>query len=100
MNGKASISQNQDSLLIAGQLDFDTVVSLWNDSLPLIKNRQKLDFNFSQVSSADSAALALLIEWLKYAKRENKSISFQDIPAQLMAIASVADIADLLKAHG
>lgn len=95
MNGTASINQNNDRLLVSGQLDFGTVVGLWNTSLPLLSKNQKLIFDLAQVTSADSSALALLLEWLKYADRERKEISFQNIPAQLQSIADVSGIGKL-----
>lgn len=97
MTNKANIAFDNDSLLVSGDINFETVVSIWNDSLPLFSHCQNLSFDFSNVTTANSAALALLLEWIKYAKIQNKSISFQHLPGQLISIAKLAGMEQLLR---
>lgn len=99
MNGKASINLEHDRLLVSGEIDFGTAVSLWNQSLPLLAQCKTLSFDFSNVVASNSAALALLIEWIKYANRKSKSITFQQIPPQIRSIAAMAGIDALLISH-
>lgn len=88
----AMITDQDNELVVSGNLNFASVVDLWQKSLPMISAKKELVFNLSHVSSANSAALALLIEWIKYAKKNSKQIRFLHIPPQLLAIASVAEI--------
>ena len=96
MNDKASITLSQNSFLVEGSINFDTAVSLWTTSLPLLKNSKELLFDFSNVIKANSAALALLLEWIKYARDEQKKIVFQHLPSQLISVATVAGISQFL----
>jgi phospholipid transport system transporter-binding protein len=96
MNKQASIHCEKDRLQVAGEINFVTAVSLWQESLPLLAKSNELIFNFSQVTTSNSAALALLLEWLKYAKQNNKSISFEQLPEQLVSIAKVAGLTNLI----
>jgi len=96
MNTKASITLDNERLLIVGPIDFVTVVELWNDSLPLLANLNHYHFDFSQVTSSNSAGLALLLEWIKYAKNQRKEIQFANLPAQIHSIARVAGIEEMV----
>ncbi len=96
MTGIAGIILRNDSFLVSGDINFASAVSLWNDSLPLLSKSKELIFDFSGVIHANSSALALLIEWIKYAKQNNKSISFIKLPEQLRSIAAVGGIDKLL----
>lgn len=95
----AKIALDNDSLVVSGDINFETAVGLWDESLPLLSNCKQLSFDFSQVKSVNSAALALLLEWLKYAKEQNKLVSFNQLPQQLFSIAKVAGVEKLLISH-
>lgn len=96
-NMKTQISLNQGCLFVSGNLDFKTVVNLWAESLPLLLQCRELKFDLSGVAHANSAAIALLLEWLKYAKQYHKSIIFSGLPSQLRSIAAVLGVEKLLK---
>src|SRR5687767_4653181 len=96
MSDQANITLSNERLLVAGDINFVTVVDLWNDSLPLLTNLSHFLFDFSQVNSSNSAGLALLLEWIKYAKNQGKSIELQNLPQQIFSIASVAGVEHML----
>jgi phospholipid transport system transporter-binding protein len=92
----AAISYDNNRIYIKGELNFVSVVDVWINSLPLLDQCVRLSFDLSQVTAANSAALALLLEWIKYAKHHNKAIQFDHIPAQLLSIATVSGIETML----
>ena len=63
---------------------------MFNTPLP------RLTFDLTGVTRVDSAGLALLLEWLREAQRRGKEIHFQNIPAQLAAIAKVSGLNGIL----
>jgi phospholipid transport system transporter-binding protein len=77
---------------VTGDLDFSTVEKLWKESLPLLAQLREIKFDLSKVTSANSAGITLLIEWLKYADREKKSVSFANIPATIMSLAAISGV--------
>lgn len=79
-------------LAISGELNFATVVPLWNDSLPLLAQCQTLSYDFANVTSSNSGGVVLLLEWVKYAKRHKKEIRFSHIPLQLQSIIRVSGL--------
>ncbi len=94
----ASIVAVQDRLMVSGDLNFSTVPLLWQQSLPLLAVSPALYFDFTKITSSNSAGLALLIEWLKYAKKSQKNVKFNNMPAQLKSIIEAAGVHDFLDA--
>ena len=57
--------------------------------------------DLSQVSSGDSAGLAVLIEWLAAARARKVRLRYTSVPTQILAVARISDIEELLTVtHG
>jgi len=52
------------------------------------------------VTRADSAGLAVLLDWLAWGRRKSRPISLENLPASLVAIAKISDVDELLTAAG
>lgn len=50
------------------------------------------------VTRADSAGLAVLLDWLSWSRRRSRAISFANLPASLVAIAKISEVDGLLTA--
>ncbi len=85
-----------NSYLISGPLRFDSVPVLWKTSLGLINGASPLVLDLGKVTRADSAALALLLEWMREARRRKLEIQFKNIPEQMLAIARASRLDHLL----
>lgn len=92
----ADIQVNNGKFYISGKLNFDTVVKLWDQSLPLFMNHHSLDLDLSKVTESNSAGLSLLVEWLRYADKNKKTITFENLPPQLLSIAKISGVDGLL----
>ena len=87
-----SIVNQNGRLIVSGDLNFLTVPIVWEHSLPLLSTSQELNFDLEKITFSNSAALALLIEWIKYAKKNQKKIQFHHIPPQLTSIINAAGV--------
>ena len=96
MQKKANIIFRDQQFFILGDLHFSNVMSLYEKSL-IDFNHHELVINFSELNSTDSSGLALIIEWLKFAKQKNKRIQFSHFPEQLLLIAKAAGIEEMFK---
>ena len=92
----ASIEIKKDFFVIVGELNFTSVPDLWKKSLPLLAKSPQLNFDLTGVTTSNSAGIALLLEWVKYAKQHHKAIRFNNIPKQLYSIIAVSGINKLL----
>jgi phospholipid transport system transporter-binding protein len=79
-----------------GELVFDTVSGVLRSSERLFEGADELVIDLADVSRADSAGLALLMEWVKRADLKKKSIKYNNMPEKLLNIARVSTVEDLL----
>jgi len=82
--------------LLAGVLSFETVPSLWRRSEALLQGVPELKLDLKGITRTDSAGLALLVEWTRLARQRGIRISFLNIPPQVLAIARVSGLDDIL----
>ena len=95
---KVQITQQQGRLVLSGKLDYQTIPAIYQASLPLLATCSRCCFDFSAVEpSTNSAALALMLEWVKYAKKLGKPVEFQQVSKELLTVASIAGIEGILK---
>lgn len=83
-------------LFLRGQLTFDTVKTLWEESQPVLEKLSSIEVDLMNVTRGDSAGLALLIEWYYYAKQQGKSIIFKNLPTQLFNMAKISGVDQIL----
>lgn len=96
MNG-ATIRRAADGrLTLSGELDFTSVTRLNGEALKLLGSAQAVRIDLQGIVRSDSAGLALLIEWMRVARRLDKPIQFLNIPAQMLAIARVSGLDEVL----
>ncbi len=81
---------------ISGVLDATTAGEMLKQSREPFASVAALDIDLAGVSEADSAGLALLIEWVRLAKQAGRSIRFENVPDQIAALARISEVDDLL----
>lgn len=96
---QADITLVNGKWLISGDLSFFNVMSVYQKSLPSLLACKEFDFDFSGLNSSDSGGLALIIEWIKLAKQQNKPIRFSHISDDLLSIAKAAALDQLIACH-
>jgi phospholipid transport system transporter-binding protein len=93
----SSLSINDEGVVnVSGMLTFSTVAELSAAAPEKFGQQSELVINLADVSRSDSAGLALLIDWMRFAKNNNKSIVFQNIPDQMLAIANASGLDELI----
>jgi len=85
-----------DYVNVCGDLTFATVNNLLVSSRRVFTSIPVLNIDLADVSCSDSAGLALLIDWMRSAKQQNKNIVFHNIPAQMLAMAHASGLDELL----
>lgn len=96
MQANTHIIDRSGCLVIQGNLNFETVMILWQESQPFFTQYDQLIFDFNEVVNSNSAGLALILEWKKLSIKLNKHIKFQNLPAQLSSIIDTASMHDLI----
>ncbi len=96
MHKQAAINFKDNTFYLSGDLAFNNVMQIYASSLPQLEKNAKLDFNFSELKSSDSSGLALIIEWIKYARENNKPISLKYVSKDLLSIAKAANLDNMI----
>lgn len=81
---------------VSGSLHFTTVSTLLPLGAGAISQGRAAVIDLAGVTASDSSGLALLIEWLSVAKRENQSLRYDNIPSQLQQLARLSEVEELL----
>jgi phospholipid transport system transporter-binding protein len=77
----------------------ETVAALFDTVLQAGGNGG-LVVDLEKVEAVDSAAVSLLLSWLRRAQSGGVKISFANAPANLLSLAHLYDVAELLQLHG
>ena len=82
--------------VVAGPLQFNTVARASKLIAEPLAREASLVLDLHAVTRADSAGLALLVEWLREATRRQVEVRFENIPPQLKAIARISRLERIL----
>lgn len=80
---------------LEGDLTFATVRAALQATLPLFRKGENLRFDLGGIDRADSAAAALLVEWMRRAEPAGR-IRYAHLPESLWAIVRVSGVDELL----
>jgi phospholipid transport system transporter-binding protein len=85
-------------LALAGSLTFATARAARDLGTRTISaaGSGALEIDCAGVTAADSAGLAVLLDWLRIAKSARRSLRYTHLPAGLVALASIGEVAELL----
>ena len=90
------VENDDGSWLLQGELGFASVPSVLRHAGVNMLGKKQLTIDLRGVTRADSAGLALLVAWLRESEIAGNSIEFVNIPAQLLSIARVCGLDDIL----
>ena len=82
--------------MLEGDLNFSSVSAMLQSSPTAVTGSQEIRIDLKGVSRADSAGLALLLEWLRTSERAGKAITFTHVPEQLLAISRLCGLDEIL----
>lgn len=83
-------------LVVSGELNVDTVPGLWRRAGVLFVGGGEYKVELADVQRSDSAGVALLVEWMRLAQRQQASIAFVNMPEQMLAIARLSELDQVL----
>lgn len=93
---KAFLHFENNQFQLSGVLNFTTVPELFFKTENLLSCAGEIVVNLQNISYSNSSGLALLAEWVRRAKKADKSIVFINMPTQMQAIAQLTEILDIL----
>ena len=88
--------QGEGRFSLSGDMSFETANQILKSSEPLFRQHAALEIDLSGVGKADSAGLALMLEWKAQAGQRGAVIQFVAIPKSLLAVAKTSEVSDLI----
>ena len=95
-----SAAPANETLVLEGALSFETIPQILVQSAEYAARADlpdRLTIDFSKVSGVDSAAVALLIEWRRQAAARGKRLDFVNLPPNLLALANLYGVQELIQ---
>ncbi|WP_295409698.1 STAS domain-containing protein [uncultured Thiocystis sp.] len=86
---------------LSGTLDFSTVTGLANEAGTLFREQAArglahLEIDLSDLDAANSAGLALLLEWAEIAREHGIRLTYRQLPDSLNRIATFSNLQSIL----
>ncbi len=92
MTAPAVRARTDGVLEVSGELTFATVPALLAANSGLFAGSGALTVDLAGVSRADSAGVALLIEWLRLARRAGRELRYVNMPQQTAQLIRVSGL--------
>ena len=89
------IKRDGERMLVSGSLTLASVTAALGEGNAAIAQGVRI-VDMSEVGELDSSALALLLAWLREAKRLDRELTFANLPQGLTTIARLYGVAELL----
>jgi phospholipid transport system transporter-binding protein len=91
---------SSEVLKLTGALDFESLPAVLAESAQYAARPDVPDcltIDFSAITDIDSSAVALLLEWRRQALARGKKLAYVNLPANLLALAGLYGVADLIQ---
>ena len=93
------ISRDGGRVQAPSHLTIETVIPLFKNGLQAT-GETSLVVDLAQVVTVDSAAVSLLLAWLREAQRNSVQLCFTHVPENLLSLARLYGVVDMLPLCG
>jgi phospholipid transport system transporter-binding protein len=88
-------------LALSGALTFESTPGLYRETLKLFQPPGRIDsVDLSGITAADSAGLALLLEWQALQRAASRDLEVRNAPEGLLSLARLAEADDVMHIKG
>ena len=82
---------------LSGEMTFETAERILVASEGPFEQHTRIEVDLAGITKADSAGLALLLEWITWANHTVREIRFLSMPERILAIARTTEVEQLLR---
>lgn len=87
--------QDDKSFLVCGVINFSSVLLLLNSSMAVFKKTDRIVVDLANLSDTNSSVIALVLEWQRFAMKNNKTLTLRNIPAAMISLISISNLEEL-----
>jgi anti-anti-sigma factor len=95
-----SLEQKGDTLVLKGDISFDTVVDLLQKGISLINNLKTIHVDLGGLNQSDSSGLALCTAWIRAARQQKKDLLFLNTPSFMKDLMRIHELDSILPTEG
>ncbi len=91
--------QSNNTLLLSEEINFSNAMSIYTQSIQTFNHdatQTTWQIDFSKLKVSHSVVVALMIEWKKWAEKNNKKIQLTHLSKDILSIAKVGGVEELL----
>ena len=85
---------------LSGNVGFEDAARLLREGDAAFGELKQVEIDLAQVAKADSAGLALLLEWSVAARATGRALRYRNVPPAIASLAGISDVAELLAPLG
>lgn len=89
------IQREGGRLLVSGRLTMDTIGTLFSEAMQPLEGKV-WTIDLAQIEVADSAAVSMLLSWVRNAQRHDAKLTFVNVPDNLRSLADLYGVAGAL----
>jgi phospholipid transport system transporter-binding protein len=92
MSKLSIVNEGSGNFIVDGDLTFSAMDKKTVSSFAFLTTSKQITVDLGGVGNADSAGLALMIEWVKYSRSKRVQLRFRNIPEQLLNLAKLSGL--------
>lgn len=81
---------------LGGDVTLASVTSLYQQGDTLAASANEVIVDMSPVGRIDSSSIALMLAWCRVARAARRRLTFRNVPPQVMSVAKLCGVAELL----
>ena len=86
------VNEGSGRFTVDGDLTFFAIDKKAVNSFAFLATAKQITLDLGKVGNADSAGLALMLEWVKQARSKRVQLHFVNIPGQLLNLAKLSSL--------
>jgi phospholipid transport system transporter-binding protein len=86
------VIQRSGHVAVDGDMTFSGIDKKISSAFEFLTPTKQVTVDLSGVGNADSAGLALLIEWIKYARGKRVQLRIKNVPNQILNLAKLCGL--------
>jgi phospholipid transport system transporter-binding protein len=93
------LERSAGHLQVSGALTFVTAKRARQLGLAALRSTSgaQIEIDCNTITASDSAGMAVLLDWLAYAKQSSRALRFVGLPGPVKAIAQLSDVLPFLE---
>jgi phospholipid transport system transporter-binding protein len=91
----AYVHSEGSQLIVSGPVTYDNVVKVMQTGVAAM-DQHDLVIDLSKITTVDSAAVSLLLEWVRAAQARDRQLGFINLPENLASLVELYDVTALL----